>query len=60
MLDLHAHAERLGIPLRTKEQVAASLEKAAKTGADKSMANLMLQHGRVTPDARTYLEEYVA
>lgn len=43
------------IPLRTIDQVKAALEQAKKTGADKSMARLMLRHGRLTEEAREYV-----
>lgn len=59
MLDLHAHANRLGIPPRTKDQVAEALAKCAKHGSDKSMATMMLKHGRLTDDARAYVEGYL-
>ena len=49
---LRQAAERQRIPLRTAEQVRACLEKVQKTNADMSMARLMLNHGRLTDDAR--------
>ncbi len=58
--ELHAHAERLGIPLRTVEDVRNALTKAAKKNADKSMARLMLNHGRLTDEARSFVEAWVA
>lgn len=60
MLDLAAHAERLGIPRRTKAQVIAALNRAAKTGADKKMATMMLEHGRLEDDAIDYVREYLS
>lgn len=53
--ELKAHAERLGIPLRTVDDVRKTLTKARETGADKSMARLMLNHGRLTDDARAFV-----
>jgi hypothetical protein len=54
---LHAEAEKAGIPLRTLEQVQHGLAKAKakKTKADKSLARLMLRHGRLTEQARAYV-----
>jgi hypothetical protein len=40
---------------RTLDQVKLALEQAAKVGADKSMARLMLRHGRLTEEARAYV-----
>jgi len=59
MLDLAAHAERLGIPRRTKDQVIAALARAAKNRADKSMATMMLNHGRLEDDAREFVIAYL-
>lgn len=44
---------------RTLAQVSAALAKAAKKSADKSMANLMLNHGNLTAEARQYVADYV-
>lgn len=52
---LNAHAERRGIPLRTVDDVRVALTKAKETNADKSMARLMLNHGRLTDDARAFV-----
>lgn len=60
MLDLHKHAERLGIPERTKDQVISYLAQCAKKKSDKAAANLLLKHGRLTTEAREYVLEYVA
>lgn len=49
------HAERMGIPLRTLDEVKAALARAKKTKADASMARLMLKHGRLTDEARAYV-----
>lgn len=61
---LHAEAEKAGIPLRTLDQVRNTLarDKArSKKGAriDLSMARLMLKAGRLTDEAREYVESYV-
>lgn len=52
---LRDHAERLGIPLRTVDDVRSALTKARETKADKSMARLMLAHGRLTDEARAFV-----
>lgn len=52
-----AEAERRGMPGRTLEQVKAGLAQAKKTGADVSMARLMLRFGRLQPEARAYVAE---
>ena len=57
---LARHADRLGIPLRTKEQVEAALVKAAKNGAHITMADMMLRHGRLTPEAVKYVKDYLS
>lgn len=54
--DLHAHAERLGIPLRTKAQVQETIRKAVKNNSDSSCACLLLTHGRLEDDAREWLK----
>lgn len=59
MLDLAAHAERLGIPKRTKDQVISALKRAALNGADKTMATMMIDHGRLEDDAMEYVREYL-
>jgi hypothetical protein len=50
-----AVADQQGIPLRTLADVTTALEKAKKTNADEAMARLMLKHGRLTDEARSYL-----
>lgn len=55
---LRDHAERLGIPLRTVDDVRAALTKARESNADKAMARLMLTHGRLTDDARAFVEAW--
>jgi hypothetical protein len=54
---LRAAADRIGTPLRTVEQVRACLEKAKQAGAYASMARLMLNHGRLTDDARDFVRK---
>jgi hypothetical protein len=45
---------------RTIEDVKAALEQAKKNGADQSTARLMLNHGRLTEEARDHLvSEYI-
>jgi hypothetical protein len=61
---LHAEAAKAGIPLRTLEQVRDTLardKKRSKKGdrIDLSIARLMLKAGRLTDEARAYVEAYV-
>ena len=49
----------LNIPLRTLEQVRKALEQAKKTKADEAMARLLLRHGRLTDEARSFVAGYV-
>jgi hypothetical protein len=61
---LKTEANKLGIPQRTLEQVRATLardKKRSKPGAriDVAMANLMLKTGRLTDEARVYVEKYL-
>lgn len=54
-------AERLGIPIRTLENVQGAIALCNKNGTDIEMARLMLRHGRLTVDAREWLtREYGA
>ena len=55
---LHSAAEAQGIPLRTLDQVREALARAKKTKADAAMARLMLRHGRMTEDARQFVQSY--
>jgi hypothetical protein len=48
-------AEVRGVPLRTLYQVRAALDLAKLNDTDRSMARLMLRHGRLTDDARDYI-----
>ncbi len=58
---LHAVSEERGIPLRTLDQVQFDLAackaraKGKNIDLDKSMARLMLNHGRLCPDARAWV-----
>jgi hypothetical protein len=58
---LRHQADRAGIPLRTLEQVKASLAadkaraKGKNTNLDKTMARMMLAHGRLTAEARAWV-----
>lgn len=61
---LKEDADKTGIPLRTLEQVKDTLardKKRSRKGAriDLSIARLMLLAGRLTDEARTYVQEYV-
>lgn len=57
---LKGQAEAMGFPMRTLDQVKKTLARAKKNGADVSMANLMLSHGRLSDDATKYVSEYVS
>lgn len=52
---LRAHAERLGIPLRSLEQVRVAILEAKAKGSDATFARLMLAQGRLTDEARAWL-----
>jgi hypothetical protein len=52
---LRAHADRLNIPARTLEQAQAFMTEAAKKGSALGAARLLLRHGRMTDDARSWL-----
>lgn len=58
---LRAHADAMGMPGRTLEQVKADLAAAKKRAKgknvdlDSAMASLMLRHGRLTDDARAWI-----
>lgn len=62
LADLHAEAERRGMPLRSLEQVQATLAnckrraKGKNAGLDASMARLMLKAGRLSAEARAWIE----
>lgn len=63
--ELHAMAEKQGIPLRTLNDVQADLaaakkrSKGANAGLDTMVASMMLRHGRLTDEARMYVTEYL-
>lgn len=52
---LHAEAEKSGIPLRTLDQVQTCIRQCIRQKSDKTMARLMLRHGRMTDEARAWL-----
>lgn len=53
---LQADAEAAGIPLRTLEQVQACITKCRKQKSKGAlMARLMINHGRMTNEARAWL-----
>jgi len=56
---LKAHADRLGIPLRTLAEVKETLAAAKKHNADMACARLMAKHGRLEADAMAYVVEYL-
>lgn len=53
--ELTSHADRLGIPLRTLDDVREALEQARAQKSDAAMARLMLKYGRLTEDARAFV-----
>ncbi len=54
---LRERADTMGIPLTSVWKAQEGLKKA-RTKADKAaLASLMLRHGRLTAEARKYLEE---
>ena len=53
---LRSVADDQNIPLRTIEQVRDSIERARRYKTEKRLAQLMLKHGRLTPDARAFLQ----
>jgi hypothetical protein len=61
---LRVEADKRGMPLRTLEQVKADLadakrrSKGKNAGMDMALAGLMLRHGRLTVEARAYVEAY--
>ena len=57
----HKMAEQQGIPLRTLADVTADLEhaKGLEKGTDMAMARIMARHGRLTDEARSYVEKYL-
>jgi hypothetical protein len=55
---LRNDADRLGIPLRTLDQIRNALERAKKHKSDKTMARLMLTQGRLTEEARAFVTSY--
>lgn len=58
---LTAAAERAGIPLRTLDDVRRGLAADAKhdPAITAMMARLMLNHGRLTDEARAYVKSFL-
>lgn len=52
---LRTHAERSGIPVRSLEQVQQCISRCKRQKSDEAMARLMLNHGRMTEEARAWL-----
>jgi hypothetical protein len=52
---LRTEADQSCIPLRTLDQVRKGLEQCKKQKSDKTMARLMLNHGRLTDEARAFV-----
>jgi membrane peptidoglycan carboxypeptidase len=57
---LKAVADKQGIPYRTGHDVRQTLSKAEKFGTSVAMAGMLLRHGRLTDEARAYVEGYLA
>lgn len=55
---LHDIAEKQGTPLVTLDEAKEGIERAKKTKADKALASIMLKFGRMTDEARAYVEAY--
>lgn len=54
-------AERRGIPAQSLTQVKQTIEQCRRQKSDANMARLLLRHGRITENARNWLErEYPA
>lgn len=54
---LRHDAEKAGIPLRTLADVQSTITVCKRQNSDATMARLMLNHGRVTEDARAWLSQ---
>lgn len=52
---LKAQADALGVPPRTLADVTKVLTKARKHESDASLARLLLNHGRLTDEARAFV-----
>jgi hypothetical protein len=52
---LRRHADGIGIPLRTLDDVRETISGAKEAGTDDAVARLLLRHGRITDEARAYL-----
>ena len=50
----------MSIPLRTLEQVKTAIDTAKKTNSDKTLARLMLRHGRMTDEAILWIGDNYA
>ena len=56
---LHDTADQQGIPFRTLAQVQDAMTEAGKRGAGDAMAQLLMKHGRITPEAYRFLESFI-
>lgn len=54
------NADAKGIPLRTVEDVRKALNGAKKAGSDAIFKRLLLNHGRLTDEARAFVEAWQA
>lgn len=55
---LKAQADAMGVPPRTVDDVRKALTKARKHKSDASLARLLLNHGRLTDEARAFVEAW--
>jgi hypothetical protein len=55
---LRQHADAKGIPQRTVDDVREALTEARKVGSDAIFKRLMLNHGRLTAEARAFVEAW--
>jgi hypothetical protein len=59
--ELRDHAAKIGVPLRSLEQVKQTLVEAEQSGGESgrtAMHRLLRRYGRVTPDALAWLESH--
>lgn len=53
---LRNHADQIGIPPRNIDQIKAALAQARKNKCEFELARLMQRYGRMTDEARGYLD----
>lgn len=59
MANFYQIADQQDIPLRTLDDVTASMAAATKAKSADALARLMIRHGRLTPEAYRYLENFM-